>query len=159
MLPPSLPPSPQVQELVPLGALVDYLYEGKHPKPSVTTLKLWAAEIACGMMYLEKKRFVHRDLAARNILVANKHQVCARRGQRGRERKGRGGGGGGRRVRVEGSKKQQGKGRKGKEGEREGELTGEGEGEGERTRKEREGRDRLCASAVFCLYVPAGEDQ
>ena len=65
----------QVQELVPLGALVDYLYEGKYSKPSVTTLKLWAAEIACGMMYLEKKRFVHRDLAARNILVASKDQV------------------------------------------------------------------------------------
>ena len=66
----------QVQELVPLGALVDYLYEGKYGKPSLTTLKLWAAEIACGMMYLEKKRFVHRDLAARNILVASKTQVC-----------------------------------------------------------------------------------
>ena len=69
------PPTPQVQELVPLGALVDYLYEGKYGQPSVTTLKLWAAEIACGMMYLEKKRFVHRDLAARNILVASKTQV------------------------------------------------------------------------------------
>ena len=47
----------QVQELVPLGALVDYLYDGKYPRPSITTLKLWAAEIASGMMYLEKKVF------------------------------------------------------------------------------------------------------
>ena len=65
----------QVQELVPLGALIDYLYEGHYPRPSITTLKLWAAEIASGMMYLEKKRFVHRDLAARNILVYSEDLV------------------------------------------------------------------------------------
>ena len=69
----------QIQELVPMGALIDYLYEGRYPRPSITTLKLWAAEIAYGMTYLEKKRFVHRDLAARNILVASETEVSQKK--------------------------------------------------------------------------------
>ena len=59
-----------MQELVPLGCLLDYLLDYPE-KIDKRDLYLWAAQIACGMMYLEKEGFVHRDLAARNIYAGN----------------------------------------------------------------------------------------
>ncbi|XP_057672099.1 tyrosine-protein kinase Shark [Diorhabda carinulata] len=69
------PPLLMVQELVPLGSILQYVDVNKDKINPNFEFKIWAAQIACGMEYLEENRFVHRDLAARNILLASQMQA------------------------------------------------------------------------------------
>jgi len=57
------------------GSLLKYMREGEGAHLQFKEIIDMAAQIACGMKYLEGSKCVHRDLAARNILVGERNIV------------------------------------------------------------------------------------
>ncbi|XP_074642810.1 proto-oncogene tyrosine-protein kinase Yrk-like [Tubulanus polymorphus] len=65
-----------VTELMTKGCLLNYLRNEKNqPELTLQVLVDMAAQVASGMAYLEREKYIHRDLAARNILVGDNHVV------------------------------------------------------------------------------------
>uniref|UniRef100_A0A672GGK7 Activated CDC42 kinase 1 n=1 Tax=Salarias fasciatus TaxID=181472 RepID=A0A672GGK7_SALFA len=67
-------PMKMVTELAPMGSLLDRLRK-RQGHILISSLCNYAVQVACGMAYLEQKRFLHRDLAARNVLLSSNEQV------------------------------------------------------------------------------------
>ncbi|CAJ1081620.1 activated CDC42 kinase 1 isoform X1 [Xyrichtys novacula] len=67
-------PMKMVTELAPLGSLLDRLRK-RQGHILIFSLCNYAVQVACGMAYLEQRRFLHRDLAARNVLLSTNETV------------------------------------------------------------------------------------
>ncbi|KAI9516769.1 hypothetical protein NQZ68_013827 [Dissostichus eleginoides] len=67
-------PMKMVAELAPLGSLLDRLRK-RQGHILISSLCNYAVQVACGMAYLEQRRFLHRDLAARNVLLSTNEIV------------------------------------------------------------------------------------
>ncbi|KAM6971714.1 activated CDC42 kinase 1 isoform 1-T1 [Tautogolabrus adspersus] len=67
-------PMKMVAELAPLGSLLDRLRK-RQGHILIFSLCNYAVQVACGMAYLEQRRFLHRDLAARNVLLSTNETV------------------------------------------------------------------------------------
>ncbi|XP_010769571.1 activated CDC42 kinase 1 isoform X2 [Notothenia coriiceps] len=67
-------PMKMVAELAPLGSLLDRLRK-RQGHILISSLCNYALQVACGMAYLEQRRFLHRDLAARNVLLSTNEIV------------------------------------------------------------------------------------
>uniref|UniRef100_A0A3P9LQB3 Activated CDC42 kinase 1 n=2 Tax=Oryzias latipes TaxID=8090 RepID=A0A3P9LQB3_ORYLA len=67
-------PMKMVTELAPLGSLQDRLRK-RQGHILILLLCNYAVQVACGMAYLEQRRFLHRDLAARNVLLSSNEAV------------------------------------------------------------------------------------
>uniref|UniRef100_A0AAX7VIW7 Non-specific protein-tyrosine kinase n=1 Tax=Astatotilapia calliptera TaxID=8154 RepID=A0AAX7VIW7_ASTCA len=67
-------PMKMVTELAPLGSLLDRLRK-RQGHILISSLCNYGVQVACGMAYLEQKRFLHRDLAARNVLLSTNETV------------------------------------------------------------------------------------
>lgn len=64
-----------ITELMSKGALISYLQTPEGKNLTLPDYIKMATQIAAGMSYIEREKYVHRDLAARNILVGD-HSVC-----------------------------------------------------------------------------------
>lgn len=64
-----------ISELMKYGSLLEFLRDDRDKSLTHVNLIDLAAQVACGMAYLEEKDYVHRELAAKNILVGE-NLIC-----------------------------------------------------------------------------------